>query len=85
MYCIDTQKGDLLWKKNTGMRIEASTIANKKHVLLINMRGDLILLDVKNGSTVWNYELGASAINAPAVIENTIIVAGSDGNVYFLN
>lgn len=85
MYCFDKEIGELLWRKNTGMRIEASTIANKSEVLLINMRGDLMLLNLKDGSTSWNYELGVSAINAPAVIAGTIVVAGSDGNVYCLS
>jgi outer membrane protein assembly factor BamB len=85
IYCFNKFNGELLWKKNTGSRIDASTIANNKQVLLINMRGDLMLLNHSDGNTVWNYELGVSAINAPAVIEGAIVVAGSDGNVYLLS
>lgn len=85
MYCFNLNSGELIWKKNTGSRVDASTIVNNKQVLLINMRGDLMLLNHSNGTVVWNYELGTSAINAPAVIENTIVVAGSDGNVYLLS
>ena len=84
MYCFNRHSGELLWKKNTGSRVDASTIANQKQVLLINMRGDLMLLYLSDGSVVWNYQLGAAAINAPAVIDNAIVVAGSDGNVYLL-
>lgn len=84
IYCFNLHTGALIWKKNTGSRVDASTIANQKQVLLINMRGDLMLLNHADGATVWNYQLGTSAINAPAVIENTIVVAGSDGNVYLL-
>ncbi|MFA9393071.1 MAG: PQQ-binding-like beta-propeller repeat protein [Prolixibacteraceae bacterium] len=85
MYCFDKNNGKVLWKKNTGSRIDASTIANSKQVLLINMRGDIMLLNNTGGSTVWNYQLGTSAINAPAVVENAIVIAGSDGNVYLLS
>lgn len=84
MYCFDKTTGKIIWKKNTGNRIDASTIANSKQVLLINMRGDVMVLNISDGTTVWNYQLGTSAINSPAVIENAIIIAGSDGNVYFL-
>lgn len=85
MYCFNRNNGELIWKKNTESRIDASTVANNKQVLLINMRGDLMLLNHSDGSTVWNYELGTSVINAPAVIEGAIVIAGSDGNVYFLS
>lgn len=85
MYCFNKNNGELLWKKNTGNRIEASTIANSKQVLLINMRGDVMLLNLADGTVAWSYQLGVSAINAPAVVENAIIIAGSDGNVYCLS
>lgn len=84
MYCINRVSGELIWKKNTGSRIDASTVVNNKQVLLINMRGDLMLLNINDGSIVWNYELGTSAINAPAVVEGAIVIAGSDGYVYYL-
>lgn len=84
-YCLDRKTGKVLWKKNTGNRVDASAVANSKQVLLINMRGDLMLLSLTDGSTVWNFELGTAAINSPAVIDKAIIVAGSDGNVYFLS
>lgn len=84
MYCFDRHSGKLLWKKNTGNRIDASTVANTREVLLINMRGDVMLLNIENGVQVWNYQLGVGAINAPAVINNAIVIAGSNGNVYCL-
>ena len=84
LYCFNRETGALIWKKNTGRNIDASTVANKKQVLLVNMRGDVQLLNISDGSVVWNYQLGVSAIKAPAVIKNSIIIAGSDGNVYCL-
>ncbi|MBN2806381.1 MAG: PQQ-binding-like beta-propeller repeat protein [Prolixibacteraceae bacterium] len=84
MYCFDRHSGKLLWKKNTGSRIDASTVANTQEVLLINMRGDIMVLNIENGVLVWNYQLGVGAINAPAVISNAIVIAGSNGNVYYL-
>jgi outer membrane protein assembly factor BamB len=46
------------------------------------MRGDLFLLDRKNGKLQWTYELG-TAVNAnPAVVNNRIYVAGGDGRIY---
>ncbi len=84
LYCIDSDTGNKLWKVNTGNRVDASTIANSTQVLVANMRGDIMLLNHTDGSTVWNYELGVAVVNAPAVIDNIIVIAGNDGNVYFL-
>jgi outer membrane protein assembly factor BamB len=46
------------------------------------MRGDLFLLDRKNGKLSWTYELGTSVYANPAVVNNRIYVAGDDGRVY---
>jgi outer membrane protein assembly factor BamB len=85
MYCFDRHSGKLLWKKNTGSRIDASTVANAQEVLLINMRGDIMVMNIESGALVWTYQLGVPAINAPAVIGNAIVIAGSNGNVYCLS
>ncbi|MBN1925617.1 MAG: PQQ-binding-like beta-propeller repeat protein [Prolixibacteraceae bacterium] len=84
VYCFNRKNGEIIWKKNTGSRVDASTVVNKKHVLVVNMRGDLMVLDIKTGKTIWNYELGIGIINTPAVIQNAIILAGSDGSIYCL-
>ncbi|MGF7137837.1 outer membrane protein assembly factor BamB family protein [Roseimarinus sediminis] len=85
LYCFNTENGQLLWKRNTGSRIDASTVVNRHQVLVVNMRGDLMLLNHSDGSEIWTYQLGTGVINTPAVIENTIVVAASDGNVYFFS
>jgi len=84
VYCINKANGTVLWKINTGNRVDASTVVNKKQALVVNMRGDVMLLDLKTGKTVWNYELGVAVMNTPAVVEGAIVLAGSDGNVYML-
>jgi len=84
LYCFDRKTGKQIWKKNTGNRVDASTVVNKKQVLMVNMRGDVMLLNLSDGSVVWTYELGVGITNTPAVVQNAIVVAASDGNVYFL-
>jgi outer membrane protein assembly factor BamB len=85
VYCFNKADGKILWKINTGNRVEASTVVNKDHVLIVNMRGDVLMLDLKTGKTIWTYELGIGVMNTPAVVEGAIVLAGSDGNVYFLS
>jgi outer membrane protein assembly factor BamB len=84
VYCFNKANGTVLWKINTGNRVDASTVVNKKQALVVNMRGDVMLLDLKTGKAVWKYELGEAVMNSPAVIEGSIVLAGSDGNVYML-
>jgi len=85
VYCFNKANGTVLWKINTGNRVDASTVVNKKQVLIVNMRGDVMLLDLKTGKTVWTYELGVAVMNTPAVVEGAIVLACSDGNVYMLS
>ncbi|HNW49833.1 MAG TPA: PQQ-binding-like beta-propeller repeat protein [Prolixibacteraceae bacterium] len=85
VYCFNKDNGTICWKTNTGNRVEASTVVNKKQVLVANMRGDVMLLDLKTGKTVWTYELGVAVMNTPAVVEGAIVLAGNDGNIYFLS
>ena len=82
MYCLNKKSGELVWKYNTGSRVDASPVVVGNKVLTANMRGDIFLLDIKSGKPSWSYELG-TAINAnPALIDDYIFVAGDDGRIY---
>ena len=82
MYCLDKTTGKLLWKVNTGARVDASPVILKNGVLVANMRGDLLLMNKENGATLWSYELGTPISGNPAVIQDYIIVGAEDGRVY---
>jgi len=84
LYCFNKTDGKIEWKINTGNRVEASTVVNKEQVLTVNMRGDVLLLDLKTGKKIWSYELGVGVMNTPAVVDGAIVLAGSDGNIYML-
>ena len=84
LYCFDKTDGSVNWKTNTGSRVDASTVVNKSQVLVVNMRGDVLLLDIVTGKIISTYELGVGVINTPAVIDGTVVVAASDGNIYCL-
>lgn len=82
VYCLDKTSGKLLWKFNTGSRVEASAVASFNQVLIANMRGDLFILDVNNGKKLWSYEIGTPVSATPAIMKDRFIVATSDGTVY---
>lgn len=84
VYCLNKSDGRLLWERNTGSRVDASPLANHHHVLVANMRGDLLLLNQADGRIIWNFELGSPIIGSPALVNGLIITGAQDGNIYAL-
>ncbi len=84
IYCLNKNSGELIWKKDSGGSVDASVLADKNNVLVANMRGDLMLLDLENGSEIWSFELGSPVIGGPGVSNDIIIVGAQDGNIYCL-
>ena len=82
VYCLNKTDGKLVWKYNTGSRVDASPVVIGKRLLVANMRGDVILLDRGTGEAEWTYELGTPVHSNPAVVDGRIYVAGDDGRVY---
>ncbi len=84
VYSFNRSSGELLWKYNTGSRVDASPVVAGDKVLVTNMRGDVIILEAGKGKEVWNYELGSPITGNPALLNGRIIVAASDGYIYCL-
>jgi outer membrane protein assembly factor BamB len=82
MYCLNKSDGELVWKYNTGARVDASAVVVGNRLLVANMRGDLFLLGLNSGDPLWTYELGTPVNANPAVVDNRIYVAGEDGRLY---
>ena len=82
LYCLNKDDGKLVWKYNTGGRVDASPVVVDKRVLVASMRGDLFLLDQKNGKPLWTWELGTPVHANPAVVDQRFYVGGDDGRLY---
>jgi len=82
IYCFNREDGGLKWKFNTGSRVHASVVVAGRNVLSANLRGDLHILDIKNGTVHWSYELGSAVTGNPAVENRKFFVAASDGYLY---
>lgn len=82
LYCLDKNNGKLIWKYNTGSRVDASPVIISDKAVVANMRGDLLIIDIQTGKPSWSYELGTPVSGNPAVIDNIIIVAADDGRIY---
>lgn len=84
IYCFDKVTGKLLWKVNSGNRVDASALVTPDKVLTTNMRGDIIVLNLSDGKTVWSYETGSPIYSNPLIAKNLIVFGAQDGNVYCL-
>ncbi len=82
VYCLNRYSGELIWKFNTGSRVDASPVIIGEKVLVVNMRGDFLILDFQTGKPSWSYELGSPVSANPALIDNRIIIAADDGRIY---
>ncbi len=85
VYCFNKTTGKLLWKKSTGFKVDASPIISKDgKVLVVNMRGDIVILDIESGAIESEFELGSPVFSNPAVNSKAIVAGANDGNVYLL-
>jgi outer membrane protein assembly factor BamB len=84
-YCIDVESGNLLWKRNSGYRIDASPIISNDKALVANMRGDIQVLQLKDGAVLDTYELGTPVASNPSVYKGCLYFGGMDGFVYCLS
>jgi len=84
VYCFEKTGGKLIWKYNSGEKVDASPLICGENILIANMRGDLILLKLSDGTPVWTYETGTPIFGNPAVAEGRIFAGGGDGVIYCL-
>jgi eukaryotic-like serine/threonine-protein kinase len=82
VYCFNKTSGELIWRTNTGSRVDASTLTDGKRVLAANMRGDIMLLDIVNGNRLWGFETGSPISGSPALSEGKIIIGTNDGTIW---
>lgn len=82
VYCYDKTSGEVLWKTNSGSRVDASVLTDGRRVLAANMRGDVMLLDITDGKRMWTYETGSPVSGNPALSEGKIIIGTNDGTIW---
>jgi outer membrane protein assembly factor BamB len=81
-YCFNRFTGELIWRFNSGSRINASPVIAGDRVLVANMRGDLHILDITDGNALWTYELGSAITGNPAISSERFFIAAADGYIY---
>lgn len=82
VYCYDKTSGEVMWRTNTGSRVDASVLTDGRSVITANMRGDVMLLDIQNGNRLWSFETGSPISGSPALSEGKIIIGTNDGTIW---
>ncbi len=101
LYAVDTQSGSLQWKFETGGIIRCRPAVVDGRVFFASDDGFLYTLDAKTGEQVWSVDIGNAVEprlypdavssnwdyqqSSPMVVDGTVYVGSTDGNVYALN
>ncbi|MBI4535422.1 MAG: PQQ-binding-like beta-propeller repeat protein [Ignavibacteriae bacterium] len=83
-YCVERDKGELLWKfelpgneKRKGIRSSAAAV--EKTVVFGAEDGSVYALDAETGKQRWRYRTSAPVVAAPAVMDSVVYVATLGG------
>ncbi|XP_066141425.1 beta-alanine-activating enzyme isoform X2 [Euwallacea fornicatus] len=84
VYCLDIQKGSLLWKSKLRGNIKADPVYDdaQKTIYLGTTKGTCYALNVSNGRTIWNVDLGEPIFGAACILRGRPIWATVNGKVY---
>jgi outer membrane protein assembly factor BamB len=62
--------------------VEASPVIAGDKVVIPSGDGRVYMLDFKNGSKQWSYDVGSAIYSTPAVVKGMIVVGAQDGRIY---
>jgi outer membrane protein assembly factor BamB len=80
---IDRMTGKGKWEFRARARVDSSAvICNGQHAIMGADDGYLYVLDLKDGSEVWSYEIGAAIKTSPAVTQDWVLIGADDGVLY---
>lgn len=84
MQAINRNGGEERWRYGLGERLAGGPIVGPSSLLIVTESGSIRILDNGNGSPTTTFTLITSAVGAPAVSGDLILVPGLDGIVYAL-
>ena len=87
IYAINPTNGEPLWTQPTKSRIESSPVIvtspqGGNRVVAATTRGRLLLLDLADGETIWDFDAGGSFVASPAVVDGRIVIGNTEGVLY---
>jgi outer membrane protein assembly factor BamB len=75
-YCMDTAKGAIIWKWQTGDDVIGRPALDDKRVYFVSLDNVLRALDRKSGAQLWKRALPMRPTGGPLLAGNTLIVSG---------
>lgn len=72
--------GESVWEFETEAAIWAKPLLDEGRLYIASQDHFLYALNALNGEEIWKTDLGASAVNSPAIDENGILYIGSFGS-----
>jgi outer membrane protein assembly factor BamB len=82
LHALDRQKGEAIWKFQTGGRVEGSPVVFADGVVFGSTDGRLYAASLEAGQELWQLELGESLVASPAFGGQQIIIGGEKGTVF---
>jgi outer membrane protein assembly factor BamB len=67
-----------------GGQVDSSPVIAGEKILIATMKGDIKIIQLRDGKQLMSYELGTPVTGSPAVIDQKIIIGADDGKVYCL-
>ena len=83
-HCVD-DKGNAIWKIETGAEINSSANFYKGNVLFGSQDGNLYLLNSTDGKTIWKCETPDQIQCSATIAGNRAFVAGCDGYLHVID
>lgn len=84
VYALDAASGNEIWSADAQGGVEYAPQVNDDRVLVTNTAGELVAFQLTTGAELWRTP-HTSFVGKPIIVKDGVIVAGSDGNVYWLN
>lgn len=83
LYCIDAQKGEVLWKIDGG-GFYGVTIDGDR-IYYPTSQGEVWALKKKDGSKIWSYKLDDGVPTGIQIYKGTVVFGESQGDLVFLD
>ncbi|MCX7704373.1 MAG: PQQ-binding-like beta-propeller repeat protein, partial [Planctomycetota bacterium] len=79
---VDVEAGSVVWRYKLEAPAEASPVADKEHLLVVDIRGNVYAFKIDKGSLLWSDRLNAEVIASPAIVGQFLVVVTKDGGVF---
>jgi outer membrane protein assembly factor BamB len=76
--------GELLWKLDTGERVEAAPTLAGKSLYVASYSGRVYRLDALSGQLRWEYDTAAPILSSPAVAGDRLFVSNDKNTIFAL-